>query len=111
MNRSSSTPPSSLHSTEYCAPRSAILATSLDSSRWSSASACGPLVSISPMWLTSKIPTRSRTAACSSRIPAYWTGISQPANGTSRAPAATWRPCSGVRLKVSVSAAIGALGP
>ena len=30
-----------------------------------------------------------RTARCSSRMPAYWTGISQPANGTSFAPAAT----------------------
>ena len=29
-----------------------------------------------------------RTATCSWRMPAYWTGISQPANGTSRAPAA-----------------------
>ena len=32
-----------------------------------------------------------RTARCSSLMPAYWTGISQPANGTSLAPAATWR--------------------
>ena len=32
-----------------------------------------------------------RTARCSCRIPAYWTGISHPANGTSFAPAATWR--------------------
>ena len=33
-------------------------------------------------------------------MPAYWTGISQPANGTSLAPAATWRSYSGVRLSV-----------
>ena len=62
------------------------------------------------MWLTSKIPARSRTAVCSCRIPSYWTGISQPANGTSRAPAATCRACSGVRLSVSVPAAISANG-
>ena len=30
-------------------------------------------------------------------MPAYWTGISQPANGTSFAPAAAWRSYSGVR--------------
>ena len=35
-------------------------------------------------------------------MPSYWTGISQPANGTSRAPAATWRSCRGVRFSVSV---------
>ena len=63
------------------------------------------------MWLTSNTPARSRTAMCSSRIPPYWTGISQPANGTSFAPAATWRSCSGVRLSVSVPAPIWALGP
>ena len=51
-------------------------------------------------------PRGSRTARCSSRMPAYWTGISQPANGTSRAPAATWRSYRGVRFSVSVPAAI-----
>ena len=71
----------------------------------------GPEVSISPMWLTSKIPARSRTAMCSSRMPPYCTGISQPANGTSLAPAATWRSCSGVRLSVSVPAAMRGAGP
>ena len=35
---------------------------------------------------TSKIPAWSRTARCSSWMPAYCTGISQPANGTSFAP-------------------------
>ena len=67
-------------------------------------------VSISPMWLTSNTPTFVRTATCSARIPAYCTGISHPANGTSRAPAAAWRSCSGVRFSVSVPAAIAA-GP
>src|SRR5918911_3297703 len=95
--------------TEYCAPSSAIFVTSLESRRWRSRSASGPLVSISPMCETSKIPARSRTAVCSARMPAgYWTGISQPAKGTSRAPAATWRSCNGVRLSVSAPAAIGA---
>ena len=52
------------------------------------------------------MPAPSRTATCSSRMPAYWTGISQPANGTRRAPAATWRSYSGVRLSVSAPAAM-----
>ena len=104
MKRSSSTPPSSRQSTEYWAPPGAIRSTSLESSRWSSASAPGPLVSTWPMWETSKTPARSRTAACSARMPAYCTGISQPANGTRRAPAATWRSYRGVRCNVSASA-------
>ena len=67
-------------------------ATSLDSRRWSRASApAGPRVSISPMCETSNTPAAPRTATCSSRMPAYCTGISQPAKGTSRAPAASWR--------------------
>ena len=40
---------------------------------------------------TSKTPASERTARCSGMTPSYWTGISQPANGTMRAPAATWR--------------------
>ena len=51
---------------------------------------------------TSKTPAEVRTATCSWRIPSYWTGISQPANGTSRAPARSWRSNSGVRRSVSV---------
>src|SRR3954453_3150783 len=39
----------------------------------------------------SKTPTRSRTARCSSRMPEYWTGISQPAKSMSRPPSARWR--------------------
>ena len=31
------------------------------------------------MWLTSNTPARSRTAACSSRMPVYWMGMSHPA--------------------------------
>ena len=43
-----------------------------------------------PMWDTSKMPTLDRTAFTSAMTPWYWTGISQPAKGTRRAPAATW---------------------
>src|SRR5918996_2948916 len=50
---------------------------------------------------TSNIPALVRTATCSCRIPSYWTGISQPAKGTSRAPAASCRSNRGVRRRVS----------
>src|SRR4051794_12912780 len=99
-------PPSSRQMTAYWAPPSGIRRTSLVSRCCRNSAACGPEVSISPMWETSKTPARSRTAVCSSRIPAYCTGISQPANGTSRAPAATWRSWSGVRWSASAPAAI-----
>ena len=45
----------------------------------------GPLTQTSPMCDRSNSPARSRTARCSSRMPAYWTGISQPAKSISRA--------------------------
>src|SRR4051812_18146688 len=58
---------------------------------------------------TSKTPADSRTARCSALTDSYWTGISQPAKGTSRAPAATWRSWSGVRRRAVCGAAgIGA---
>src|SRR5215472_5194940 len=50
------------------------------------------------MWLTSKTPAAVRTASCSSLTLRYCWGISQPANSTMRAPAATWWEWSGVRL-------------
>src|SRR3954454_3325628 len=90
-------PPSSRQISAYCAPPSGMRRTSLVNRRWRYSAACGPLVSISPMWETSKTPAPWRTARCSSRIPAYCRGISQPANGTRRAPAARWRSWRGVR--------------
>src|SRR4051794_23777422 len=38
-------------------------------------------------------------------MPSYCTGISQPANGTSFAPAALWRSWRGVRCRVAATAA------
>src|SRR2546421_432023 len=58
---------------------------------------------------TSNTPACSRTARCSSRTPAYWTGISQPANGTILAPAASCRSNSGVRFRVSAPGTAGRL--
>ena len=51
----------------------------------------------------SNSPAADRTARCSSRMPAYWIGISQPANSTIFAPSASWRSSSGLGV-----AAIGA---
>ena len=71
---------------------------------WMAASAWLPAISTSPMWLTSKRPARVRTATCSSVTPVYSTGISQPAKGTRRAPAAACTPCSGVFLSAASEA-------
>src|SRR5262245_46342284 len=102
--RSSTIPPSGRQSTEYCTWPTAKAATSLVVRVCRAVSAPGPSTSNSPMWLTSKIPTPARVARCSSMIPVYWTGMSQPAKGTMRAPALTWAAWSGVRF----SAASGA---
>src|SRR5947209_4431425 len=44
-------------------------------------------------------PARLRTASCSLRIPPYCTGISNPPNGTIRAPSARWVSCRAVRRR------------
>src|SRR5438093_12488561 len=91
-------PPSGWQSSEYWTWPAARGEASLVQSRWTMASASGPSISNSPMWLMSKSPTARRTARCSSTMPVYWTGISQPPKGTIRAPALTWTSRSGVRL-------------
>src|SRR5436190_18916683 len=48
------------------------------------------------MWLTSKRPAKVRTAWCSSIMPEYWTGISQPPKSTILAPRPRWTEFSGV---------------
>src|SRR5688572_30393813 len=65
---------------------------------WTRSSAALPATSICPMWLTSKIPAFVRTARCSSVMPEYSTGMSQPPNSTIRAPIDRCRACSGVFL-------------
>src|SRR5919108_1735441 len=91
-------PPSGRQSSEYCTWPTSSAATSLVVSRCSVASAPGPSISNSPMWLTSKQPTAARTVRCSSMMPRYCTGISQPPKGTMRAPALTCAENSGVRF-------------
>ena len=49
---------------------------------------------------TSKIPTFSRTAKCSSVTPEYCTGISKPAKGTILAPKETCLLYSAVFLSI-----------
>ena len=61
--------------------RPAASTASLHEIRWTAASASLPAISISPMWLTSNRPARSRTAMCSAVMPEYSTGMSQPPNG------------------------------
>ena len=80
-------------------PADSILATSFESTRCRNASAPGPSTSTSPMWETSNIPACVRTAECSSRIPSYVTGISQPAKGTTFAPSSTCCSYKGVRRR------------
>ena len=52
---------------------------------WRAASA--PCTDTRPMCETSNTPARVRTASCSAMMPAYWSGISQPAKEAKRAPA------------------------
>ena len=55
------------------------------------APASGPSTTSSPMCDRSNSPAADRTARCSSRMPEYWIGISQPANSTILAPSASCR--------------------
>ena len=74
----------------------------MDEMRCTAASASLPAISISPMWLTSNRPARVRTAMCSSAMPEYSTGMSQPLKGTILAPELRWRLLSGVFLRGAV---------
>src|SRR4051794_19518820 len=94
-------PPSSFVSSVYCASPTESLSRSLERVPCRSSSARGPSTSSSPMCETSKTPASVRTARCSGITPAYCTGMSQPANGTIRAPSSTCRSWSGVCRSVS----------
>src|SRR5437868_12468090 len=58
------------------------------------------------MWDTSKSPARVRTAMCSSAMPVYSTGMSQPPNSTIRAPCARCRAWSGVFFSAPVAGCV-----
>ena len=88
-------PPDGRHTGEYSPWPGINRAASLVIRRCTDSSAPGPKTSTSPMWETSNRPAAVRTAWCSSTMPAYCTGISQPPNSTIRAPAAR---CTSYRL-------------
>ena len=95
---SSTMPPvsASRHSV-YCARPGPIRPRSLLRVALTNSTAPGPRTTILPRWLTSKMPTADRTALCSSTIPEYCSGISQPPNSANFAPSASCRSCSGER--------------
>ena len=84
-------PPSSFVSSVYCASPISSRVEVVREQRLEQLVRVGPSTSISPMCETSKTPASVRTARCSASTPSYCTGISQPAKGTMRAPAATCR--------------------
>ena len=90
-------PPSGAHSREYWARPTASVRGSEASAQASPSAAAGPSTQSSPMCDRSNRPARSRTLRCSSMMPLYWTGISQPPNSMSRAPAARCVSQSAVR--------------
>src|SRR5919202_1683675 len=98
--RSSTTPPdgSSQHRL-YCARPGAIRPSALVRQASTYAAAPGPRTPTLPRWLTSKRPTRCRTASCSRRTPppGYSIGMSQPPKSASLAPSATCRSYRAVR--------------
>ncbi len=96
---SSITAPSGSSKYEYCEPPTLMSYTSLVDTASRNAAAFGPRASRTPMWLTSNSPAALRTAACSSPTEVYHTGISQPPNGTIRAPAALCVSYKPVRLR------------
>ena len=80
----------------YCALPGTILRRSLLSVALTYAAAPGPVTITLPRWLTSKMPTASRTAVCSLTTPeGYSSGIDQPPNSANFAPSATCRSWSG----------------
>src|SRR3954470_18187192 len=95
--RSSTTPPDSSQHRVYWAEPVAMRRTSLVRQRLTKSAAPGPVTDALPRWLTSKTPTRSRTAVCSATTPppGYSIGMSQPPKSAILAPRATWRSCRG----------------
>src|SRR4051794_26160305 len=88
--------PASQHKV-YCARPGPIRPRSLVSVAFTNAAAPGPRTVALPRWLTSKMPTASRTAVCSLTTPepAYSKGIDHPPNSASLAPRDTCRSCRG----------------
>src|SRR3954454_309429 len=89
-------PVSSSQHSVYCAWPCWIRPRSLVSVALTNSAATGPATMILPRWLTSKMPTDSRTAVCSFTTPVgYSSGIDQPAKSANFAPSSTCRSWSG----------------
>src|SRR5579875_567494 len=101
--RSSTTPPVSVQQSVYCACPGAIRSRSFARHAFTNARAPRPRTVALPRCETSKMPTDSRTAACSFStpppLPGYSIGISQPPKSASFAPSATCLSYSGERSK------------
>ena len=83
-------PPDSSRQRVYCALPGSIFARSLDSVALTKSAAPGPDTIALPRWLTSKMPTASRTAVCSFTTPVgYSSGIDHPPNSANFAPRAS----------------------
>ena len=66
---SSTTPPSAVQHSVYCACPGAIRSRSAVKQRFTNPAAPGPVIASLPRWLTSNTPTASRTAVCSATVP------------------------------------------
>src|SRR4051794_19947591 len=95
--RSSTTPPSSVQHSVYCAWPGPMRDRSLVRQPSTNAAAPGPRTVPVPRWETSNNPTAVRTAVCSAITPppAYSIGIDQPLKSASLAPSPTCRSSSG----------------
>src|SRR6478735_1853591 len=104
--RSSTTPPvaSSQHSV-YCAWPGPMRRRSLVRVLLTKSTAPGPATTALPRWLTSKMPTASRTAVCSLTTPeGYSSGIDQPPKAENFAPSASCRSWRGERRRSDMGA-------
>src|SRR5271166_2946439 len=79
------TPPFSFSKRVYWPPPGSRRSRLFVSMQFSHSFPFGPITRISPMCEMSNIPTRSRTARCSSSMLEYMTGMFQPPNPTIRA--------------------------
>ena len=96
-------PVSSSQHSVYCACPGPIRPRSLVSVALTYAAAPGPATTALPRWLTSKMPTLSRTAVCSLTTPAaYSSGIDQPPNSANFAPSASCRSCKRRAQQIAV---------
>ena len=66
---SSTTPPSAVQHSVYCAWPGPIFSRSAVKHRLTNPAAPGPVIASLPRWLTSNTPSAARTAVCSATVP------------------------------------------